>query len=41
MFTLKMKNEEHDREELFTEMLPVIVTLLGLLAVLILYFLYD
>lgn len=41
MITLKMKNHDNDQYELLAEMLPVIVTILGLIVVLLLYFMYD
>ncbi len=41
MITLKMKNHDIDHYELLIEMLPVIITLLGVLIANILYFIYD
>ncbi|HRE10111.1 MAG TPA: hypothetical protein PK605_01965 [Ignavibacteria bacterium] len=41
MITLKMKNHDIDHYESLIEMLPVIITLLGVLIANILYFIYD
>jgi hypothetical protein len=41
MITVKMNNQENDHKELLAEMFPIIITVLGLIAVLVFYFFLD